>query len=94
MANNNGDPAKNFAFKKLNGSDTAGHNSINDMLSSFDDKLGTAMSGMIVLYQGTAAPTTPVNAAGDAMWSNVTSTITTAGGPSPGTGYIWIKKVN
>jgi len=94
MSDNNGDPAKNFAFIKLSGSDTAGHNSINDMLSSFDDKLGAAMSNMIVLYQGTSAPTGPVNAAGAAMWSNVTTDITTAGGPSPGTGYIWIKKVN
>jgi len=97
MADNNGDPATNFAFNKLSGSDTAGHNSINDMLSSFDDKLGAAMSNMLVLYPGTVAPTGPQNAAKAPMWTIQGTSFTVTSGNAlnlPAGTYCWIKKVN
>lgn len=84
----------NFGFLQLTGSDTAGHNSINALITSIDTELATKgiVSGMIMLHAG---PSTPP---GWVALNNTTPTtpslqdMITAFGTPPSPAY-WIKKV-
>ena len=75
----------NFNFLQLAGSDPAGHNSINDLISDIDDKLNNRVfyTGMVIVYEGGAAPT---------GWANFTASMSGSGVTLP-SGHIWIKKV-
>jgi hypothetical protein len=78
----------NFAFLQLSGSDTAGYNSINSLITDIDNKLyaRVAVPGMVMLWR-TAAGAVPTG------WTDVTSTLTSAGAASI-TGYQYIEKAS
>lgn len=82
----------NFGFLQLAGTDTAGYNSINALITDIDNKIyqRVAVPGMIMLWAGAAVP---------AGWEELTASTTptlsamnTALGTPPGT-VKWIKKV-
>jgi hypothetical protein len=55
MADATGTKTTNYQFKTLNGTDTAGHTSINSMIESVDTQLkDTLVTGMIVLFGKTS----------------------------------------
>jgi hypothetical protein len=74
----------NFALLQLSGSDTAGYNSINSLITDIDNKLyaRVAVPGMIMVFQGGAAPT---------GWADYTSSMSGSGVTLPA-GHIWIRK--
>jgi hypothetical protein len=78
----------NFSFLQLSGSDTAGYNSINSLITDIDNKLyaRVAVPGMVMLWR-TAAGAVPTG------WTDVTSTLTGAGAASV-TGYKYIEKAS
>ena len=82
----------NFGFLQLTGSDTAGHNSINALITSIDTELATKgiVSGMIMLHAGPSTP--PGWVALSASTSPTLSAMTSALGTPPSPAY-WIKKV-
>jgi len=84
MADATGNPTTNYAFKTIDGSDTAGYTSINSVITSIDTELEdlTFVTGMVIIYQGAAAPS---------GWTNFTSSMTSSGVTLPA-GYLWIKK--
>lgn len=84
MADATGNPTTNYGFKTIDGSDTAGYTSINSVITSIDTELEdlTFVTGMVIIYQGAAAPS---------GWTNFTSSMTSSGVTLPA-GYIWIKK--
>ena len=72
----------NFSFLQLTGSDTAGYNSINSLITDIDNKLyaRAVFPGMVVAFDGaTSVPT---------GWSEVTGN----GLPTLTGSYKWIKK--
>jgi hypothetical protein len=71
----------NFGLMHLEGSDTAGHNSINALITDIDNELyaKVAVPNMIMIFQGVVAPS---------GWTIVSP----AGFPSIPAGYVWIKK--
>ena len=72
----------NFGFLELNGSEQAGYNSINSLVTDIDNKLYTRgiFPGMVVAFDGaTSVPT---------GWSVVTGN----GLPTLTGSYKWIKK--
>lgn len=76
----------NFSLLQLSGSDTAGYNSINSLITDIDNKLyaRVAVPGMVMLWRS-AAGAVPTG------WTDVTSTLTSAGAASI-TGYQYIEK--
>lgn len=80
----------NFNLLQLSGSDTAGYNSINALITDIDNKLyaRVAVPGMIIIWQS-AAGAVPTG------WQELTSstTPTLATMPSLSAGLKWIKKV-
>jgi hypothetical protein len=76
----------NFSFLQLAGSDTAGYNSINALITDIDNKVyaRVAVPGMVTLWK-TSAGAVPTG------WTDVTSTLTAAGAASI-TGYKYIEK--
>lgn len=78
----------NFSFLQLAGTDTAGYNSINALITDIDNKIyqRVAVPGMVILWR-TAAGAVPTG------WTDVTSTLTTAGAASI-TGYKYIEKAS
>jgi len=84
MADATGNPTTNYGFKTIDGSDTAGYTSINSVITSIDTELEdlTFVTGMVIIYQGAAAPS---------GWTNFTSSMTSSGVTLPA-GYLWIKK--
>ena len=81
-----GTTTTNYTFKTLAGTDTAGYTSINSIVTSIDTKLldKTFIAGMIILYEGVAAPS---------GWTIITpATIYTGTEPTLEAGYIYIKK--
>lgn len=84
MADATGSPTTNYSFKTLAGTDTAGYTSINSVITSIDTELEDRLfvSGMVIIYEGAAAPS---------GWTNFTSSMTSSGVTLPA-GYIWIKK--
>ena len=84
MADATGNPTTNYSFKTIAGTDTAGYTSINSVITSIDTQLEdkTFVAGMVIIYQGTSAPS---------GWTNFTSSMTSSGVTLPA-GYIWIKK--
>ena len=76
----------NFGFLQLAGTDTAGYNSINALITDIDNKVyqRVAVPGMVILWR-TAAGSVPTG------WTDVTSTLTTAGAAAI-TGYKYIEK--
>lgn len=74
----------NFSFLELSGSEKAGHNTINALINDIDDKLDERVTepGMVIIYEGGAAPP---------GWSNFTASMTSSGVTLP-PGHIWIKK--
>lgn len=81
MADATGTVTTNYSFKTLNGSDVAGYTSINSVIGSIDTQLEdlTFVTNMVIMYAGASAPS---------GWT----IDSTAGLPTPPTGYIWIKK--
>lgn len=84
MADATGTPTTNYSFKTISGTDTAGYTSINSVITSIDTELEdlTFVTGMVIIYQGAAAPS---------GWTNFTSGMTSSGVTLPA-GYLWIKK--
>jgi len=85
------DATTHFAFKHLEGSDEAGYNTINELITDIDNELydRVAVPGMIMLWATGTAPT---------GWSELTALTTptlndmnTAFGTPPGS-VKWIKK--
>jgi len=78
----------NFNLLQLSGSDTAGYNSINALITDIDNKLyaRVAVPGMVMMWR-TAAGAVPTG------WTDVTSTLTSAGAASV-TGYKYIEKAS
>jgi hypothetical protein len=81
----------NFAFKELTGSDTAGYNSINGLITDIDNKLyaRVAVPGMIMLWATGTVPTGWV-----ALSASTTPTLANmnaALGTPPGS-VVWIMK--
>lgn len=79
----------NFGFDLLAGSDKAGYNSINGLITSIDNAVyaKVAIPGMIVMWD----PSGGGSLVGSG-WTDVTTTLVTAGFPSlPGT-YKYIQK--
>ena len=76
----------NFSFLHLNGSDIAGFNSINALITDIDTKLDTRVTepGMVMMWR-TAAGSIPTG------WTDVTAALTSAGAASI-TGYKYIEK--
>jgi hypothetical protein len=76
----------NFSFLELSGSDKAGYNSINALITDIDNKLyaRVAVPGMVTLWRS-AAGAVPTG------WTDVTSTLVAAGAASI-TGYQYIEK--
>jgi len=74
----------NFNFLELSGSENAGFNTINSLINDIDDKLNERVTepGMVMIYEGGAAPD---------GWSNFTASMTSSGVTLPA-GHIWIKK--
>lgn len=72
----------NFNFLQLAGSDTAGHNSINALITDIDNKLyaRAIFSGMIVAFDGSSANPTG--------WSDISGN----GLPTLTGSYKWIVK--
>lgn len=79
-----GVPTTNYQFKTIDGTDTAGYTTINMCVQSIDTQLKdkTFVTGMVIVYQGAAAPS---------GWTNFTSSMSGSGVTLPA-GYIWIKK--
>jgi hypothetical protein len=75
----------NYNFLQLNGSDTAGYNSINALITDIDNKLYTrvAVPGMIVLWD-TSSGAVPTG------WSSLTNS--PANLPAVTGSYVYIKK--
>jgi hypothetical protein len=78
------DATTNFGFKHLEGSDEAGYNTINELITDIDNELyaRVAKPGMIMIFDDTA--TIPTG------WSSLGATPT--GLPALTSPYIWIKK--
>jgi hypothetical protein len=81
----------NFAFTQLTGSDTAGYNSINGLITDIDNKLyaRVAVPGMIMLWATGTVPTGWV-----ALSASTTPTLASmnaALGTPPGS-VVWIMK--
>ena len=81
----------NFAFNQLSGSDTAGYNSINGLITDIDNKLyaRVAVPGMIMLWATGTVPTGWV-----ALSASTTPTLASmnaALGTPPGS-VVWIMK--
>lgn len=76
----------NFNFLQLDGNDRAGYNSINGLIVDIDNTLKERVTeqGMVVMWR------TAVGAVPDG-WTDVTSTLTSAGAASI-TGYKYIEK--
>jgi len=74
----------NFNLLQLSGSDTAGYNSINALITDIDNKLyaRVAVPGMIMIFQGVTPPT---------GWTDYTSSMSSSGVTLPA-GHIWIRK--
>jgi hypothetical protein len=72
----------NYNFLQLNGSDTAGYNSINALITDIDNKLYSraVFSGMIVAFNGSYANPTG--------WSDISG----SGLPTLSGSYKWIVK--
>ncbi len=84
MSDATGTTTTNYAFKTLDDGDRAGYAGINEIVTSIDTNLqnDTFVAGMVVIYQGAAAPT---------GWTDFTSSMGSSGVTLP-SGYIWIKK--
>ena len=82
----NNDATNNFKFMHLEGSDIAGYNSINALITDIDNELyaKVAVPGMVIMWR-TSAGAVPSG------WTDVTSTLTSAGAASI-TGYQYIEK--
>lgn len=82
------DATANFGFRHLEGSDTAGHNSINALITDIDNELyaKVAVPGMVIMWRSAAG-------AVPSGWTDVTSTLTSAGAASI-TGYQYIEKAS
>lgn len=80
-----------FSLRHLEGSDTAGYNEINALVTDIDNELyaRVAVPGMIMLFQGGAAPS---------GWTELTpstsptSTDMNSALGTPPSGLMWIKK--
>jgi len=85
------DATSNFGFKNLEGSDEAGYNTINELITDIDNELyeRVAVPGMVMLWN-TAGGSAPEG------WSNVGTPPANPGFGLPdvsATGtYIWIQK--
>ena len=87
MPINNATP--NLGFNHIDGNDTAGHNSINGLITDIDTKIGdrVAEEGMVIIFDSTTlSPAGPPSG-----WSDFTSSMTSSGVTLP-SGYIWIRK--
>jgi hypothetical protein len=75
----------NYSFTKLNGTDIAGHTSINTCIDSIDLQLKdkTFVAGMIIIYNSTTSPVV-------SGWSTLGKTVT--GLPTLTGDYWWIQK--
>ena len=84
MADATGNPTTNYGFKTLDGTDTAGYTIINSVITSIDTELEdlTFVTGMVIIYEGAAAPS---------GWTDFTSSMTSSGVTLPAN-HIWIKK--
>jgi hypothetical protein len=82
------DATANFRLMHLEGSDTAGYNSINALITDIDNELyaRVAVPGMVIMWR-TAAGAVPPG------WTDVTSTLTGAGAATI-TGYKYIEKAS
>lgn len=82
----NNDATNNFKFMHLEGSDIAGYNSINALITDIDNELyaRVAVPGMIMIFQGTTPPT---------GWTDYTSSMSGSGLTLPA-GHIWIRKAS
>ena len=80
-----------FNFTLLSGSDIAGYNSINNLITSIDTNLYSraTVPGMLMLYKGTSAPTgwTALSTLTSPTLAEMSSAIGT-----PPTGVLWIMK--
>ena len=74
----------NFGLMHLEGSDIAGYNSINGLITDIDNELyaRVAVPGMIMIFQGATPPT---------GWTDYTSSMSSSGLTLPA-GHIWIRK--
>lgn len=77
----------NFNFTLLSGSDQAGYNSINTLVTSIDVELYTrvAKPGMIMVHD-TSIGTAPTG------WTNLGTSISSSGLPTLTAPYVYIKK--
>lgn len=80
------DTTSHFGFTKLSGTDQAGYNSINTLITSIDNEVyaRVAVPGMVIMWDTTAG-------SAPSGWTDVTSTLTAAGAASV-TGYLYIRK--
>lgn len=78
----------NFGFTKLEGTDQAGYNSINALITSIDNQVyaKVAVPGMVIMWNTS-------NGAVPSGWADVTSALVTAGAASV-TGYKYIQKAS
>lgn len=85
MADATGITTTNYAFKTLDGQDTAGYTSINSVITSIDTQLQdkTFKSGMVILFYNVGSPTV-------SGWTTLGQAVT--GLPTLSGNYWWIKK--
>jgi hypothetical protein len=79
----------NFGFTLLSGSDQAGYNSINTLITSVDVQLYSriAKPGMIMVFD-TSVGSVPTG------WNNLGTSISGSGLPTLNSSYIYIKKAS
>lgn len=87
------DATSNFKFKNLEGSDEAGYNTINELITDIDNELyaRVAVPGMVMLYD-TTAPSANVATLATKGWINLG---VNPGAPLTdltGSDYVWIMK--
>lgn len=77
----------NYGFTLLSGSDQAGYNSINTLITSIDNNLYTrvAVPGMIMVFD-TSVGSAPTG------WTNKGVSISGSGLPTLSSPYVYIKK--
>lgn len=77
----------NYGFTLLTGSDIAGYNSINTLITSIDTNLyaRVAVPGMIMVFDSSIG-STPTG------WTSLGTSITSSGLPTLSSPYVYIKK--
>ena len=80
-----GSVTKYNKFVTLDGTDVAGHNSINDVFNAIDVAINNSMTGMIVLVA--SSWTSPTDTSGNPLWKDYTTANGYTNVPSPPNAY-------